>query len=88
MKSKALAIIFTMKLGHLILKANLLDERDEARKQKFEKLNNEVLPKVARDKQVMIGCKEGSKSWIRLGDFFPFLASITADTLYDVLIIP
>ena len=48
---------------HLISKASLWEERDEARKQKFEKLNNEVLPKVARDKQAKIGCKGGSKFW-------------------------
>ena len=48
---------------HLISKANLWEERDEARKQKFEKLNNDVLPKVARDKQARIGCKGGSKFW-------------------------
>ena len=48
---------------HLISKASLWEERDEARKQKFERLNNEVLPKVARDKQAKIGCKGGSKFW-------------------------
>ena len=48
---------------HLISKASLWEERDEARRQKFEKLNNEVLPKVARDKQAKIGCKGGSKFW-------------------------
>ena len=48
---------------HLISKATLWEERDEARKQKFEKLNNETLPKVARDKQAKIGCKGGSKFW-------------------------
>jgi IS5 family transposase len=48
---------------HLISKASLWEERDEARKQRFEKLNNEVLPKVARDKQAKIGCKGGSKFW-------------------------
>jgi len=32
---------------HLIAKANLWEERDKARQQKLEKLNNEVLPKVA-----------------------------------------
>ena len=37
--------------SHLISKANLWEERDEARKQKYEKLNNEVLPSVANDKQ-------------------------------------
>ncbi len=49
--------------SHLISKANLWEERDEARKQKYEKLNNEALPKVARDKQARIGCKGGSKFW-------------------------
>lgn len=48
---------------HLISKASLWEERDEARKQKFEKLNNEVLHKVARDKQARIGCKGGNKFW-------------------------
>jgi len=36
--------------SHLIAKATLWEERDEALKQKYEKLNNEVLPKVAHDK--------------------------------------
>lgn len=49
--------------SHLISKANLWEERDEARKQKFDKLNNEVLPKVAKDKQARIGCKGGNKFW-------------------------
>lgn len=49
--------------SHLISKANLWEERDEARRQKYEKLNNEVLPKVARDKQARIGCKSGNKFW-------------------------
>jgi transposase, IS5 family len=49
--------------SHLISKANLWEERDEARKQKYEKLNNEVLPEVAHDKQAKIGCKGGSKFW-------------------------
>ena len=49
--------------SHLISKASLWEERDEARKQKYEKLNNEVLPKVAGDKQARIGCKGGSKFW-------------------------
>jgi len=48
---------------HLISKASLWEERDEARKKKYGKLNNEVLPKVARDKQAKIGCKGGSKFW-------------------------
>lgn len=49
--------------SHLISKANLWEERDEARKQKYEKLNNEVLPEVAHDKQAKIGCKGGNKFW-------------------------
>jgi len=48
---------------HLISKASLWEERDIAKQKKFEKLNNEVLPKVARDKQARIGCKGGTKFW-------------------------
>jgi IS5 family transposase len=48
---------------HLISKANLWKERDEAIKQKYEKLNNEVLPKVAYDTQARIGCKGKDKFW-------------------------
>jgi IS5 family transposase len=47
---------------HLIAKATLWEERDKARQQKIEQLNNEVLPKVAVDKQARIGCK-GKKYW-------------------------
>lgn len=49
--------------SHLISKANLWEERDEARRQKYEKLNNEVLPKVALDTQARIGCKGKNKFW-------------------------
>ncbi|KAB2832404.1 MAG: transposase, partial [Caedimonadaceae bacterium] len=49
--------------SHLIAKASLWEERDEAFKQKYEKLNNEVLPKVTHDKQARIGCKGKSKYW-------------------------
>jgi IS5 family transposase len=49
--------------SHLISKASLWEERDEARRKKYEKLNNEVLPKVAQDKQARIGCKGGNKFW-------------------------
>lgn len=48
---------------HLIAKANLWQERDKAIKAKYEKLNNETLPKVAHDKQARIGCKGGNKYW-------------------------
>jgi IS5 family transposase len=49
--------------SHLISKASLWEERDEALKQKYEKLNNEVLPRVAHDKQARIGCKGKNKFW-------------------------
>lgn len=48
---------------HLISKANLWEERDIARKRRYEKLNNETLPKVARDKQARIGSKGRDKFW-------------------------
>lgn len=65
LKSKGyMSEVFTfVDASHLISKANLWEERDEARKKKFEKLNNESLPKVARDKQARIGCKGGNKFW-------------------------
>lgn len=47
----------------LISKASLWKERDEAIKQKYEKLNNDVLPKVAVDHQARIGCKGKDKFW-------------------------
>lgn len=47
----------------LISKANLWKERDKAIEKKYEKLNNEVLPKVAFDKQARIGCKGKDKYW-------------------------
>ncbi|APC90879.1 MULTISPECIES: transposase [Francisella] len=49
--------------SHLIAKANLWKERDKAIKEKYEKLNNEILPKVAIDKQARIGCKGKDKFW-------------------------
>ncbi len=49
--------------SHLITKANLWEERDEAVRQRYEKLNNEILPKVAADKQARIGCKGKNKYW-------------------------
>ena len=48
---------------HLISKAALWKERDKAIKKKYDKLNNETLPKVAADKQVRIGCKGKNKYW-------------------------
>ena len=49
--------------SHLISKASLWEERDKAIAEKYEKLNNDVLPKVAVDKQARIGCKGKSKYW-------------------------
>lgn len=47
----------------LIAKATLWEERDKAIKEKYEKLNNSTLPKVAHDKQARIGCKGKDKFW-------------------------
>ena len=56
--------IFTfVDASHLISKANLWKERDKAIEKKYEKLNNEVLPKVAYDKEARIGCKGKKKYW-------------------------
>ena len=49
--------------SHLIANASLWEEREEALKKKYEKLNNEVLPKVAQDEQARIGCKGKNKYW-------------------------
>lgn len=49
--------------SHLISKSNLWRERDKAIRQKYDKLNNEVLPKIAHDKQAKIGCKGKDKYW-------------------------
>jgi IS5 family transposase len=49
--------------SHLIAKADLWKERDKAIKKKYEKLNNETLPKVSVDKQARIGCKGKDKYW-------------------------
>jgi IS5 family transposase len=49
--------------SHLIAKSQLWKERDEAIRQKYEKLNNETLPKVAHDKEARIGCKGTNKFW-------------------------
>jgi IS5 family transposase len=49
--------------SQLIAKANLWQERDKAIKEKYDKLNNEVLPKVAYDKDARIGCKGKEHYW-------------------------
>jgi len=49
--------------SHLVSKAALWEERDEAIRQRYEKLNNQTLPKVAKDKQARFGCKGNTKFW-------------------------
>jgi IS5 family transposase len=49
--------------SHLIAKADLWKERDRAIQAKYEKLNNQTLPKVSCDKQARIGCKGKNKYW-------------------------
>lgn len=49
--------------AHLIAKARLWEEIDKALALKYEKLNNETLPKVANDKQARIGAKGKDKYW-------------------------
>ena len=49
--------------SHLVAKANLWQERDEAIAKKLEKLNNQTLPKVAYDKQAKFGAKGKNKFW-------------------------
>ena len=49
--------------SQLISKAALWKERDKAIKKKYDKLNNEISPKVAHDKQARIGCKGKDKYW-------------------------
>ncbi len=56
--------VFTLvDASHLISKATLWQERDKAIKKKYDQLNNQVLPKVAKDKQARIGCKGKKKYW-------------------------
>lgn len=52
-----------MDASHLITKVNLWEERDAAIKKKYDKLNNDTLAKVAKDKQAKIGCKGRNKYW-------------------------
>ena len=48
---------------HLIAKANLWKERDEAIQQQYEKLNNENVSQFAKDPEAKIGCKGKNKYW-------------------------
>lgn len=65
LKSKGyIGEVFTfVDASHLISKASLWEERDEARRKKYDRLNNEVLPEVAHDKEARIGCKGSNKFW-------------------------
>ena len=47
----------------LVSKLSIWDERDKAITAGYEKLNNEVLPKVAHDKEATIGAKTAKKFW-------------------------
>jgi IS5 family transposase len=47
----------------LISKLSLWEERDKAITEGYEKLNNEVLPKVSTDVQARIGAKSDKKFW-------------------------
>ena len=48
---------------HLISKARLWEERDNAIKEKYDKLNNENVDKFANDKQAKFGSKGKNKFW-------------------------
>ena len=63
-KAGYMSQVFTfVDASHLISKASLWKERDEVIKKRYEKLNNQTLPKVAKDKQAKIGCKGKDKFW-------------------------
>ena len=47
----------------LISKARLWEERDNAIKEKYDKLNNENVDKFANDKQAKFGSKGKNKFW-------------------------
>jgi len=47
----------------LVSKLSIWEERDKAISAGYEKLNNEVLPKVAVDKEASIGAKSAKKFW-------------------------
>lgn len=47
--------------SHLIAKASLWEERDEAIKKRYEKLNNENIGEISKDKEAKIGCKGKDK---------------------------
>lgn len=55
-------------------KLNLWEERDKGIAQGYEKLNNEVLPKVSSDPEARIGAKSSKKFW------YGFKKSVAVDT--------
>lgn len=62
--SLALSEVFTFVDATLLLaKVTLPEERDKVQQQHIEKLNNEVLRKVAVNKHARIGCKGKKKHW-------------------------
>jgi len=54
---------FIIDVSSLISKSTLWKERDQAIKEKYDKLNNEILPKFTQDKQADFGCKGSNKFW-------------------------
>jgi len=59
-----MSAVFTfVDASHLVSKAALWEERDALIKQRYDKINNANIPKVAHDNQARIGCKGGSKFW-------------------------
>ncbi len=49
--------------SHLISKSTLWEERDRAISDKHKKLNNQLLPKYAKDKEAKFGSKGKNKFW-------------------------
>lgn len=58
----------------LVSKLSLWEERDKAIADGYEKLNNEVLPKVSSDPEAKIGAKSSKKFW------YGFKKSVAVDT--------
>jgi IS5 family transposase len=63
MKGYCLEVFTFVDSTALISKLNLWEERDKAISAGYEKLNNEVLAKVAADRQAKIGAKSSKKFW-------------------------
>jgi IS5 family transposase len=63
----------------LISKLNLWEERDKAITAGYEKLNNEILPKVSVDTEAKIGAKNSKKFW------YGFKKSVAVDMQHGVI---